>query len=83
MARSLTAAPWDPANTLLQETQCQVTAESVDTPGGPRTAVTVRTASTTVTVFLRKGDAIAAAEKISGEAAKLPGLALGDALREV
>lgn len=78
----LTRAPWDPANSLLQETQAQFTAQSVDTPDGPRTAVTIRTASTTVTVFLRKGNALDAAEKIASEARKLPGLALADAMRE-
>lgn len=78
----LTRAPWDPANSLLQETQAQVTAQSVDTPNGPRTAVTVRTASTTVTVFLAKGNALDAAEKIASEARKLPGLSLADAMRE-
>jgi hypothetical protein len=79
----LTRAPWDPANSLLAETQAQITAESVGTPDGPRTAVTVRTASTTVTVFLRKGNAIAAAEKIASEASKMPSLTLTDAMQEV
>jgi hypothetical protein len=82
VARSLTRAAWDPANSLLCETQCQVTAESVDTPAGPRTALTIRTAASTTTVFLRKGDALAAADKIAGEARKLPGLSLADAMRE-
>jgi hypothetical protein len=83
VARELTRAPWDPANSLLEEVQAQITAESVDTPNGPRTAITVRTASTTVTVFLRKGDAITAAGKIDSEARKLPGLSVGEVFQEV
>jgi hypothetical protein len=78
----LTRAPWDPANTLLQETQAQVTVQSMDTPNGPRVVLTLRTASTTMTVFLRKGNALTAAEKIASEARKLPGIMLADALRE-
>jgi hypothetical protein len=77
----LTRAPWDPANSLLHETQAQITAQRVDTPDGPRVVVTMRTASTTCTVFLAKGNAIAAADKIASEAAKLPGLALAEAMR--
>ena len=82
-ARSLYAAPWDPANDLLSEVQAQVTAQAVDTPNGPRMALTIRTASTTVTVFLAKGNALMAADKIREEAGKVPGLALGQTLLEV
>jgi hypothetical protein len=82
-AQSLTRAPWDPANSLLEEVRCQVTAQSVDTPAGPRLALTVRTASATVTVFLAKGNALMAADKIRGEAGKLPGVALAEAFAEV
>jgi hypothetical protein len=81
--RDLTRAPWDPSNTLLAETQVQVTVESMDTPAGPRLVLTLRTSSTTTTVFLRKGNAIDAGEKILSEARKLPGLALADVLQEV
>jgi len=83
VARSLTAAPWDPANSLLREEQCQVTAQSTDTPVGPRVALTIRTASTTVTVFLAKGNALMAADKIREEAGRLPGLSIGETFREV
>jgi len=79
----LTRAPWDPANSLLQEAGCQITTQSVETPVGPRVVFTIRTNSTTLTVFLRKGNALQVADKIREEAGKLPGLALADAMREV
>lgn len=80
--RELTRAAWDPANSLLQETQAQITAEAMDTPNGPRLVLTVRTSSATQTVFLAKGNALAAGEKIMSEARKLPGLALADSMME-
>lgn len=49
--------PIDPGNTLLDI--CQATQETalVDTPQGQRLAYTIRTPSTTLTVFLAKTDA--------------------------
>lgn len=46
-----TAAPFDPTNRLLSETPAEMTVGLVQTQGGQRLAVTIRTASTTVTVF--------------------------------
>jgi len=70
----LTRAPWDPANTLLHETTAQLTTEGVNTPDGPRLAVTIRTNSTTTTVFLRKGNALAWGEKITADASRMAGV---------
>lgn len=84
MPRDLTCAPYDPANTLLQETQAQVTVEAmVNTPAGPRVCLTLRTASMTATVFLAKGNALTAGEKILSEARKLPGLSISEVFQEV
>ncbi len=44
--------PVDPGNNMLTETPAQLTCAHVDTPAGKRLAVTIRTASTTLTVLL-------------------------------
>ena len=49
--------PVDPSNPLLGEVQANLTTALVQTPQGQRMALTVRTASTTLTVLLAPGDA--------------------------
>jgi hypothetical protein len=44
-------APFDPSNSLLAETPAELTVGIVQTPSGQRLAFTLRTASTTLTVF--------------------------------
>lgn len=44
--------PVDPGNTLLSIVPCQLTTSVQQTPVGQRTAATVRTVDTTLTVFL-------------------------------
>jgi hypothetical protein len=50
-------APVDAANALLSETPAQVTTALMQTPHGQRMALTIRTASTTLTVLLGGEDA--------------------------
>jgi hypothetical protein len=61
--------PVDPGNQLLAETPAQLSTSLVDTPKGQRLAMTVRTPSATVTVFLDGADAKAWAGQLSGAAA--------------
>jgi len=46
--------PVDPGNELLNEVPAQLTTGLVPTPGGQRLVLTIRTATTTLTVFLAK-----------------------------
>lgn len=48
--------PFDTGNVLLTEQPARLITAVVDTPAGQRLAYTIRTPSTTVTVFLAKGD---------------------------
>ena len=50
-------APVDTGNGLLGETPAQVTTALMQTPHGQRLALTIRTASTTLTVLLGAEDA--------------------------
>jgi len=50
-------APVDTGNGLLSETPAQVTTALMQTPHGQRLALTIRTASTTLTVLLAPADA--------------------------
>ena len=50
-------APLDTGNGLLAETPAQVTTALMQTPHGQRLALTIRTASTTLTVLLAGDDA--------------------------
>jgi hypothetical protein len=47
----------DEGNKLLMELPAQLTTDVIGTPGGQRLAMTVRTPTTTLTVFLRGSDA--------------------------
>jgi hypothetical protein len=49
--------PFDTGNPLLAAGPAQMTTALMDTPGGQRLAVTIRTASTTLTVLLSQEDA--------------------------
>jgi hypothetical protein len=49
--------PVDPGNQLLSEVPAQFTTAIVDTTQGQRLALTIRTASTTLTVLLQGKDA--------------------------
>ena len=80
--RDLAEAPWDPANRLLKETDSQVLSEFVQTPDGGRVALTIRTSSTTTTVFLRKGNAITVADDINNKAGQIASPGLEQAMQE-
>lgn len=78
----LTEANHDPANSLLQETDAETEAEFVDTPNGHRVMVTIRTNSTTTTIFLRKGNALALAAKLNERAARIGNMPVTEAMQE-
>jgi hypothetical protein len=67
-------APFDTANGLLADHGAQATCSVVPTSAGQRLALTVRTPSTTLTVFLAKQDAENWAQMISQAALNLSGL---------
>ena len=50
-------APYDTANQLFGETPSQLSTALVELPAGQRLALTIRTASTTLTVLLSAADA--------------------------
>lgn len=58
-------APFDAGNPLLGEQPAQLATALVQTPAGQRLAVTVRTPSATVTVFLAGADARAWAARLT------------------
>ena len=68
--------PFDAGNQLLAETPAQLTTATVDTPAGQRLAVTIRTASTTQTVFLQGADAKTWAAQLTREASAMSGSGL-------
>ncbi len=61
----------DPGNALLAETPSNLVTGLVETPQGQRLAVTVRTASTTLTVLLAPADAKAWAAAVSQAAGQM------------
>lgn len=69
-------APYDPTNRLLTETQTEMTVSLVDTPGGQRMALTMRTASTTFTVFPDRATADTWRGMIAAGVAQMKGLIL-------
>jgi len=68
--------PFDPGNPLLGETPAQMSTSLVDTPFGQRMALTIRTASTTMTVLLGRDDATTWGQNISQTANGMSGLIL-------
>ena len=71
--------PLDTGNQLLGETPANLTTAVVNTPAGQRMALTVRTASTTLTLFLAKDDAGIWGEQIKAAASGMSGLILAGA----
>lgn len=71
MTMPVEPAPLDVGNTLLAETGAQLTTALVPTAQGQRLAFTIRTPSTTLTVFLVKDDAIAWAGNVRNMAKQM------------
>jgi hypothetical protein len=66
----LTSIPlFDEGNKLLGELPAQLTTDVIDTVAGQRLALTIRTPTTTLTVFLQGADAKNWAKQLSSEAA--------------
>jgi hypothetical protein len=65
------AAPFDAGNALLAEQPAQLVTAVVQTPAGQRLALTVRTPSATVTVFLPGPDAKAWAARLTTDAGSM------------
>jgi hypothetical protein len=64
-------APLDTGNQLLAETPATLTTALVETPKGQRLALTIRTASATLTVFLGRADGETWARNIKGTAGQM------------
>jgi hypothetical protein len=73
---------FDEGNKLLGELPSQLTTDVIDTPGGQRLALTIRTPTTTLTIFLRGADAKSWARQLVSEAAMLSdsGLAVANGI---
>lgn len=69
-------APFDAANPLLGEQPAQMTTAIVQVPQGQRLALTVRTPSATVTVFLAGADAKNWAAQLTRDSAAMSGSGL-------
>jgi hypothetical protein len=67
-------APFDAGNPLLAEVPAQLATALIDTPLGQRLALTIRTASTTLTVILGQADAKTWAGNIAGLVVAGPGM---------
>ena len=63
--------PFDQGNGLLAETPAQMQTALIDTPAGQRMVLTIRTASTTLTVLLSAADAKQWGSNLVGTAAKM------------
>jgi hypothetical protein len=70
------APPVDPGNQLLAETPAALSTALVGTPGGQRLALTVRTASTTLTLLLSREDAQKWGDQIRAGGDAMSGLIL-------
>ena len=68
--------PFDQGNMLLTEQAAQLTTAKVPAPDGERMVLTIRTASTTLTVLLTGQDAKTWAAQISREADAMSGTRL-------
>lgn len=66
--------PYDLGNTLLSETEAQITCALIDTTTGQRMVLTVRTDSTTLSVLLSREDARKWAAVIKGVGDQMSGL---------
>jgi hypothetical protein len=74
------AAGWDPGNNLLGPAPAEMTLSLVNTPSGQQLAMTIRTSSTTLTVFLSKGSGETWRDQLSGMLAQMNGLILPPSL---
>ena len=72
----MTTPPVDAGNPLLAETPSQLTTALLQTAGGQRLAVTIRTPSTTLTLLLGKADADAWAVNLKNAAVQMSGSGL-------
>lgn len=72
--RPIEVPPVDPGNQLLADHGAQIACAPVDTSAGQRLALTIRTPSTTLTVFLQKQDAENWAAMIAQAALSVSGL---------
>ncbi len=63
--------PVDQCNQLLGEVPSVMSTALIETPAGQRMALTIRTASTTLTVLLNDADAMEWASNLSSTAAKM------------
>ena len=68
--------PVDLGNALLSEQPAQLITAPVETPRGPRLSLTIRTPSTTLTVFLNGNDALIWAKQLTADAGKVNGSGL-------
>ena len=68
--------PVDPGNHLLAELPAQMMTALMQTPGGQRMALTIRTPTTTLTVLLQQGDARTWATNINATASQMSGAGL-------
>jgi hypothetical protein len=68
--------PFDPGNQLLAGGPAQLTVDEVLTPQGKAATLTIRTASTTLTVFLSREDLAAWAQSMQQRADAMSGLLL-------
>jgi hypothetical protein len=66
--------PFDTGNTLLSIVPSEMTVSVQDTPIGQRLAVTIRTADTTLTVFLAKDEVSSWEGALASGRAKMTGL---------
>jgi hypothetical protein len=66
--------PFDTGNGLLGETPAQLSAALMDTPAGQRMVLTVRTASTTLSVLLARDDVRDWAQLIKSVGDQMSGL---------
>ena len=76
MTQPSQVAPYDTGNQLLAEQPAQLHTALVDTPAGQRLAMTVRTTSATLTVFLQGPDAKTWAAQLTRESAAMSGAGL-------
>lgn len=69
----------DPGNLFLSIGPCSLSTTIVDTPAGQRMMATIRTGSTTLTVFLEKHDAEEWENVINSERVKMTSLVVAPA----
>jgi hypothetical protein len=70
------SAPFDMGNRLVSEVPAELTTALVNTPGGQRMALTLRTTSATVTVFLTKDVGEVWRDQIAAALSSMSGLIL-------